>query len=97
MNSDMYRRDDLSCDPQIVLAKGSEPVLLGFKRQTIMVSADASNDAIVVNVANAPGLPPVVGITLVTGDGDLSTLTIPEGFEVIEVCGCIKPVVVYSR
>jgi hypothetical protein len=70
---------------QIVLAKGSEPVLLGFKRQTIMVSPDAASDAVVVNVANAPGLPPVVAVTLVAGDGDMSTLTVPEGFEVIEV------------
>jgi hypothetical protein len=50
-----------------------------------MVSPDAASDAVVVNVANAPGLPPVVAVTFVAGDGDMSTLTVPEGFEVIEV------------
>ena len=61
-------------------------MLLGFKRQTILLRDQFGNtDPVVISVANAPGLPPVVGVTLVSGDGDASTLARPEGFEIIEV------------
>lgn len=67
---------------QIVLSKGSEPVLLGFKRQNVLLDG---TDALVINVANAPGLPPVVAVTIVFGDGDAPSIALPEGFELVEV------------
>ena len=72
-----------------MVTRGSEPVLLGFKRQCVF---EDTGSAVVLNVANAPGLPPVVAVMLVSGDGDASTVTVPDGYELVEVrtCGCMN-------
>lgn len=67
-----------------MVSKGSEPVILGFKRQIILSQGRGGEAPLVVSVANAPGLPPVVGVTLLSGDSDLGSLSIPEGYEVLE-------------
>lgn len=72
---------------QVVLTKGSEPVLLGFKRQSIFLHGlvPSAADPIILSVANAPGLPPIVAVTFATSDSDAASATPPEGYEVIEV------------
>ena len=77
---------------EVVLSKGSEPTLLGYKRQGILLSGNpddvladstqGTNDTIVMSVANAPGLPPVTSITLVASDEEVHA---PEGFELVQV------------
>jgi hypothetical protein len=80
---------------EVVLGRGAEPTLLGYKRQGILLSTSAddiiagvtpgSSDALVMSVANAPGLPPVVGVALVTADEE-AAIHAPEGFDIIQVC-----------
>ncbi len=66
-----------------------------FKRQNVLVNvtpddvaagvAPGSKEPIIMSLANAPGLPPVCAVVLVSSDEDGAVVRAPEGFELIQV------------